>query len=333
VTPPASTGAASTLILHVEPDRCPESCRALLDALGTVDYEHCADSDALVELIVRKPYEAVFLRLGVALDQRAIDAAPSLRWAVTPTTGLDHIDLDAARDRGIDVVSLRGHTEMLDTVAATAELTWALLLALVRRLPAAHASVLDGRWEREQFVGTELRGRTLGIIGCGRLGRMTASYGLAFGMKVLVHDIEAAHLELAPHGAVATELDRLLADSDVVCLHLPLDPSTVGYLDTARLAGMKPGAFLVNTARGELWDEAAVLERLRSGALAGLATDVVGTDSRWPGRVPADQTLVEFARLHDNVVITPHIGGYARDAIATTRLYVTKLFADRVQSA
>jgi D-3-phosphoglycerate dehydrogenase len=190
--------------------------------------------------------------------------------------------------------------------------------------------VLDGRWQRDDLVGTELRGRSLGIIGYGRLGRMVAGYGVAFGMEVLVHDHDPVQLARAPGGVRAADLDDLLASVDVVSLHLPLDDSTRGFLDATRLRTMKAGARIVNTARGELIDEVALIEALRSGHLAGIAADVVADDSVWPGAVPAGQPLVELARQRPDIVITPHIGGYGTDAIATTRQYIAEQFALRV---
>ena len=320
-------------ILHLEPKRFAPDIRARLETLGPVDYVDDADSMRAAHLLASTPYDAVFTRLGIELDGAALHGAMSLRFVVTPTTGLDHIDLGAAAARGIAVVSLKGQVHLLDTVASTAELTWALLLAAIRRLPAAHGSVLGGTWARDAFVGTELRGRLLGIVGCGRLGRMVATYGLAFGMDVLVHDNDPVALERVPEGARAVGLDELLAVADVVSVHLPLDDTTIGFVSRARLEQLKPGAVFVNTARGELVDEAALIDLLEQGRLGAVAVDVVADDSRWPGTVPAGQPLVELARHRDDVVITPHIGGYGRDAIDTTRRFITERFIEQVQAA
>lgn len=318
-------------ILHAEPARYGPEERRIVEAAGDVDYVECDGQGAFVAALAGAPYAAAFVRIGLAVDAAAMDAAPSLRWVVTPTTGLDHIDLALASDRGVEVISLKGETHLLDTVAATAELTWGLVLALLRHITVAHAAVLEGRWERAPFVGTELRGRVLGVVGCGRLGRMVAGYGLAFGMEVLVHDLDADQLARAPVGALTTGLDDLLQGSDVVSLHLPLDASTVGFLSAERIAAMRLGAVLVNSARGELVDEPALVAALRAGHLAGVAVDVVADDSRWPGVVPPAQPLVALARERpDLVVVTPHIGGYALDAIATTRRHVAELFRSRV---
>lgn len=317
-------------ILHLEPGCYTTPARSIIEAVGTVDYLDCADAAEARTALTSKAYEAVFVRIGLDIDAATITSASSLRWIVTPTTGLDHIDLAAAAAHHVEVISLKGQVHLLDTVAATAELTWALLLTVVRHLPAAHRSVLAGDWKRVPFVGTELRGRTLGIIGYGRLGRMVATYGVAFGMRVLVYDHSDAALAMAPDGVISVALDELLGAADMVTLHLPLEPPTVTFLDAARIDTMKPGAVLVNTARGELLDEPAVIGAVRDGRLGGLGVDVVADDATWPGRVPVGQALIELARTNDHIVVTPHMGGYGRDAIDTTRRFIAQQFADRV---
>jgi phosphoglycerate dehydrogenase-like enzyme len=152
-------------------------------------------------------------------------------------------------------------------------------------------------------------------------------------MTVLAHDIDPTAFEGAAEGVRPVELDELLATADVLTVHLPLDASTRGYLSAERIARMKEGAWLVNTARGELIDEAALVAALDAGRLAGAALDVVADDSVWPGRVPEGQPVIAHARTSSNVLITPHVGGYARDSVASTRRYVADRFAEAVRSA
>jgi D-3-phosphoglycerate dehydrogenase len=318
-------------ILHVEPSRYEADARRILEGVGAVDYVECATQPAFMQALGRAPYDAVFARLGLALDRAALAAAPALRWIVTPTTGLDHIDVQAAAGRGVRIISLRGETEFLDAIRSTAEHTWALLLALERRLVAAHADVLAGGWRRDGFLCGELDGTTLGIIGCGRLGRVVAAYGLAFRMRVLVHDISPEALARAPAGVTAVGLPQLLAESDVVSLHLPLTDETRQYLSAARLRALKRGAILINTARGELIDEAALLDVLQKGHLAGAALDVLAGDGRWDGQVPAGHPLVAYARQHERLLLSPHIGGYGVRSIARTRRFVAQRFAEAVR--
>jgi D-3-phosphoglycerate dehydrogenase len=257
-----------------------------------------------------------------------MDLAPSLRWIVTPTTGTDHVDVAAASARGIDVVSLRGAGFLRD-VSATAEHTFALLLALARRVVPAAAAVRDGEWRRDALLGLELRGRVLGIVGLGRLGRMVAGYGRAFDMSVLACDTDPGAFA-EDGGVTAATLDDLLRSADVVTVHVSLDEATTGLLGPHRIASMKHGALLVNTARGEVVDEAALLDALRSGRLGGAALDVLSGDASWAGRVPPGHPLVAYAAEHDNLLLTPHIGGYASDAVRITRARITEEFLDRL---
>jgi D-3-phosphoglycerate dehydrogenase len=316
------------MILNVEPARHDADARAVLEAIGPVDYIECGSRAELLATIAGKPYMALVARLGIDVDRELIAAAPALRWIVTPTTGLDHIDLSAASKRGIEVISLRGETAFLDSIRSTAEHTWALLLALVRHIPAAHADVLAGHWRRDPFLCEELAGKTLGIVGMGRLGRMVAGYGLAFGMRVTAFDASASQLERAPEGTEGVELDTLLACSECVSIHLT--PATERFFDAERMARMRRDACLINTARGEIVDERALLEALSNGAIAGAAIDVISGDSRWAGEVPDSHPLVAFARTHPNLIISPHIGGYGRQSITATRRFVAEKLASRM---
>jgi D-3-phosphoglycerate dehydrogenase len=320
-------------VLHLEPERYGPEERAPLEEVADVDYEAITDQELFRATLVAGAYDAVFVRVGIAVGAAEVAAAPSLRWVVTPTTGLDHLDLDALAAAGVEVIALKGALHLLRTVHATAEHAWGLLLALVRHTGASRDDVLEGWWRRELYLGTELHGRTLGILGLGRLGRMVAGYGVAFGMTVVAHDIDPAAFAEAPPDVRAVGLEDLLTMSDVLTVHLPLDDTTRGFLSADRIARLRPGTWLVNTARGELIDEAALIEALESGRLAGAAVDVVADDSVWPGRVPPGQPLVEYARSANNLLITPHVGGYARDSVASTRRFVSERFAEAVRSS
>jgi D-3-phosphoglycerate dehydrogenase len=259
--------------------------------------------------------EAYLASLHLRLGRSLMGSAARLRVIATPSTGTDHIDLDAARERGIAVISLKDDSEFLEQVTATAELAWGLLLAVVRRLPAATDAARRGQWARDRFRGHQLSGRTLGIIGYGRLGRMTARIGRAFRMRVVACDVREVAAE---PGVEMVGLDRLLAESDVVSLHVHLDDATRGLLGPAELARMKPGSILLNTSRGGLIDEEALLAALRSGQLAGAGLDVI--DGEWRSDLE-QHPLVEYARTHEHLVITPHIGGvtYESQELAYTR--------------
>jgi len=317
-------------ILHVEPKRYDDESRLRLSSIGEVDYFHCAHQADFLTAMARERYDALFVRLGLACDRTLFDLAKKLRYVVTPTTGTDHIDLEEATERSIRIISLRGEEALLDTIASTAEHAWTLVLALSRQLRSAQADVTAGHWRREPFIARELYGRTLGILGCGRLGRMVARYGLAFNMRVIAHDREPRQLTRAP-GVQGVGLDELLSESDFLTIHLPLDLGTTEYLNAERIGKIKRGAYLVNTARGELVDEGALLRALESGALAGAALDVLAGDSTWDREPPPRHPLIQYAAEHENLLITPHVGGYGIDALQGTRRFIIEKFITTVE--
>ncbi|GMV05471.1 MAG: hypothetical protein AMXMBFR53_17490 [Gemmatimonadota bacterium] len=290
---------------------------ARLEALGAVTL---ADLDAAGLRAAVAGTDVLFVRLRNRVDAAVLEAAPGLRAVVSPTTGLDHLDLGALDARGVAVLSLRGEADFLRTVTATAEHTWALLLALLRRLPAASEAARRGEWDRDRFRGRELAGKVLGVVGLGRLGSMVARYGEAFGMRVFAYD---PYREGWPNGVDrAPTLEELLARADVVSLHVPLNDGTRGLLDAAALAAVKPGAVLVNTSRGGIVDEEALVEAVRSGRLAGAALDVV-TGEGTPGG-PAASPAVRFAAGDDRILVTPHVGGATLESMENTEIFMAE---------
>jgi D-3-phosphoglycerate dehydrogenase len=239
----------------------------------------------------------------------------------TAVTGIDHIDDEACSCAGIQVVSLRGETEFLETIRATAELTLAITLALIRRVPQAMNAVLRGQWNRDAFQGTELFGKTVGIVGLGRLGSIVATYFKVFGMCVVGFD---PFVEFPYTLARRCEsLDELMAGSDVVSIHVSYSPATRHLINASSLARAKRGAIIVNTSRGGIIDETALLASLKSGRIAGAALDVLNGE---PDFAP-DHPLKQYACDHDNLVITPHIGGNTRESFEKTELFL----ADKIR--
>lgn len=317
-------------VLHIEPLRYNVAVRQQLEAACEVDYVDVQTQEELQRVIQQKPYEALFVKLGLAIDQTLLARAPQLKYIITPTTGLNHIDMAAAEAMGIQVLSLKGETEFLKNIKSTAEHTWTLLLALIRRLPAAFEDVKAYNWQREPFLGMELNGKVLGIIGYGRLGTIVAEYGKAFGMEVWVTDTDPARMAGLAEQVQGKSLDEILTGSDVISLHIPWNDENQYFLDQQKIQKMKEGAVLVNTSRGEVVVEDALLQALQSGKLAGAATDVLDGDSTWELEIPARNALVEYAKIHTNLLITPHIGGYALESIEGTREFVAKKFLQSI---
>ena len=255
-------------------------------------------------------FDVYLATFGVKISADDIaKAASRLKMVATPTTGSDHLPVDEIRKRGIRFYTLRESPALLDKVSSTAELCWGLLLALVRHIVPASQDVLAGNWRRELFRGTQLSGKTLGIIGYGRLGRIVARYGRAFGMRVLANDIRDG---IVPEeGVELCPLEELLKQSDVVSIHIHLDESTRGFFSEKLFAQMKKGAVLLNTSRGGILDETALLKALDCGRLAAAGLDVL--ENEWAGGL-ASSPLVNYAAAHDNLLITPHCGGASLDA-------------------
>lgn len=261
-------------------------------------------------------HDIVWIRLGHRIDSGDIPASPRCRIVAVPVTGLDHIDLATCSQRRISVVSLKGETEFLRTVTATAEHTIGLLLALIRQIHNAHRSVLGGAWNRDLFRGRELQGRTAGIIGVGRLGRMVAGYLTAFGMKVVGYDvrtdIQVKHVELLP------QLNDLLRISEVVSLHVPYCTETRHLLRTEHFNLMRRDAVLVNTSRGGVIDDGALLQALVGNVIGGAALDVIDGEPE----VGINHPLVRYAQTHPNLVLTPHLGGNTSDSFSKTEAFI-----------
>ena len=317
---PPAAGVVIAEPLHYAPE-----ARAILSTLGPV-IEGPFERRALLEAVAGA--RILVVRLGHQIDEAFLACAPGLQYIGSPTTGTDHIDVAAAEARGIRVVSLRGEVEFLRSIRATPEHTWGLLLALARKLPAAAAASVAGPWDRDAFRGTELSGKRLGIFGFGRVGRIVASYGTAFQMAVFAYDTTPAP---APGVTLVGSLHELLATSDALLVHVPLDDSTRGAIGTDELARLPRGALLVNTARGAIVDEGAVVGALRSGHLAGAAVDVLDGE-RVPGHL-RDSPLLQYARQHpDRAIVTPHIAGATWESMHRTEVFLAERLRDLVSA-
>jgi D-3-phosphoglycerate dehydrogenase len=246
-----------------------------------------ADADGLV------------VRSAVQVDDALMAKAPKLRVVGRAGVGVDNIDAEAATRRGIVVMNTPGANAV-----AVAELTIALMLALARKLPFANSSMHAGRWEKKLLQGMELRGKTLGILGLGRIGLEVARRAKGFGLEIIGSDPFVSAAVARENGIKLVTLEELIAGSDYITLHVGLTPQTAGVINAKSLAAMKKGVRIINCARGELIDDAALVEALKSGQVAGAALDVFAKE-------PAKDTpYAEF----DQVILTPHIAGSTGEA-------------------
>jgi len=314
-------------ILLLEPGDYSHEAYSILTSFAQVDNGPLTRQE-LLQAIHR--YDYLIVRLAYRIDSEVIEAATHLKAIVTATTGLNHIDVESASKHNIAVLSLQGEYEFLDSVYATAEHTWALILSLIRHLPHAYSDVCNGQWNRDRFKGFELHGKTLGIIGLGRLGKKVARYGLAFGMKVLAYDID--HAKQADNGIEMVDLDTLLTKSDVVSLHVNYNSETHALIGNDEFAKMKNHSVFINTSRGEIVDEEALLFVLQKGQIAGAALDVLcgenAGDEEWMRKDP----LIAYAQDHNNLIITPHIGGATYDSMDKTEIFMAKKLYEFVKA-
>ncbi len=290
--------------------------------LCAADLSHLPETRKLLEAFYKVQYisptpqaleenlpvaDAYFASLHVRLTEELIEKAPKLKFIATPSTGLDHIDIQAAQRRGIPVLGLKDDRELLDRITSTAELAWGLILACSRSIPAAFQAVQKGIWGRDLFRGHQIAYKTLGILGCGRLGTIVSQYGQAFRMKVMGYDVRPICLP----GVQMVSFEELLRQADILTIHIHLTPENRKLINRDVLAKMKPGAILINTSRGAIIDEPALLEALETGKIAAAGLDVI--EGEWDedmGKHP----LIAYARDHQNLIITPHIGGVTFEA-------------------
>ncbi|MCS7055828.1 MAG: phosphoglycerate dehydrogenase [Thermoflexales bacterium] len=267
------------------------------------------------ELLERIPeYHALIVRSETKVDAEVIARGSKLRVIGRAGIGVDTIDVEAATHRGIIVMN----TPQANTTA-TCEHTIAMMLALARNIPQADASLRRGEWTRSKFMGVQLHGKTLGVIGLGRIGTQVAKRAQCFGMEVIAYDPYVSEETARANKVVLVSLDELLAQSDFITLHSSLTQSSRGLLDGAAIAKMKPGARVINVARGALVDSKALYEALASGKLAGAALDVFEEEP-----LPADSPLLTLP----NVVLTPHLGASTVEAQRDVSIQIAEQVLD-----
>jgi D-3-phosphoglycerate dehydrogenase len=260
-----------------------------------------ADTDALV------------VRSAVQVDDALMEKAPKLRVIGRAGVGVDNIDAEAATRRGIVVMNTPGANAV-----AVAELTIGLMLALARKLPAANASMHAGKWEKKNLQGAELRGKTLGILGLGRIGMEVAKRAKGFGLEILGSDPFVSAAVAREAGIKLVTLDELIAGSDYLTLHVGLTPQTTGVINAKTLAKMKKGVRIINCARGELIEDADLVAALKSGQVAGAALDVFAVEP------PKESPYFEL----DNVILTPHVAGSTAEAQEAVGIQIARQVRD-----
>lgn len=296
-------------LLVITPVRHISGVSETLESIGDVTY---LDDPSLADVIkCIGGYDAIYTnpnKSKVFIGRELIDAAVKLKVICTASTGTNHIDKTYAAEKGLPILALTEERDVINRISSTAELAFALTLTGLRHVVRGHESVMSGEWDYTQHIGRQMNGLTVGVIGYGRLGSMYAGYCKAFGSKILVFDpyktVSCGGLEQV------SGLDTLLATSDVVALHVHVSRETLGMINQSRLATMKDDVLLVNTSRGDIVDERALVTFLRENPNAKVATDVLADEIR--NRLGSP--LLRYAAKSTQVIITPHIGGMTREA-------------------
>lgn len=263
-----------------------------------VVYEEYPDQEKLKELV--RDVSAIIVRSKPKVTKEIIDAAPNLKVIARAGVGLDNIDVEYAKSKGIEIVNAPAASSR-----SVAELAIALIFNVARKIAFADRKMREGVWAKKQCMGFELEGKTLGVIGFGRIGYSVAKMASAIGMKILIYDVNKDYERAREVGGKFVELEELLKNSDVVTIHVPLLESTYHLINEERLKLMKPTAVLINTSRGAVVDTNALVKALQEEWIAGAGLDVFEEEP-----LPKDHPLTKL----DNVVLTPHIGASTVEA-------------------
>jgi len=291
--------------------------KILRDAGLEVDYRPKITPEEVVSAV--EGFDAVIVRSRTKVKADVIQRAAKLKVIGRAGVGLDNIDVDAAKQRGIAVYN---SPESLTN--AVAELALGLMIAAARGVGTGYCNLKNGVWVKESLMGTELSGKTVGIVGFGRIGRRLAELLKPFNVKVLAYDIlPPDETVLDALSAKLVGLDELLVASDFISLHLPGGPSMRGFIGADRLSKMKKTSFIVNTSRGEVLDENALVNALKSGSIRGAALDVFAMEP------PTNKELLSL----DNIVFTPHIGGQTLEAQASAATIIAQKIVDHLSKS
>ena len=284
----------------------------------------CRSSLDLIRILELQDYNIIILSIGSFFDSKCFQLQKKLNFLVSPTTGLNHIDLISAKKNNVKIISLKGDYDFLSNIKSTAEHTWALLLSLIKKVNLASNLTKSGLWDRDRVLpNDELDNKNLGIIGFGRLAKIISRYAEAFNMKVLAYDIDDEKFGL-DYLMYKKSLNSVLRNSNYLLLMISYTESNINFMNSDKFSKMKNQSYFINTSRGEMVNEHDLLENLRSGKLKGAALDVLHNDSNWSQNIEGSHNLIKYANNHNNLIITPHIGGYGIDSIRNTRIYIIK---------
>lgn len=250
--------------------------------------------------------DAILVRVETKVDRELLEAAKDLKVIASMSTGLNHIDIDSAKSRGIHVLNKPGYATL-----ATAQYTMGLILCLSRNIPWAAENLKHGEWARHQYLGEELDGKTIGLVGFGKIGRKVGEYSASFGMKVLFYD-PYSNVEPPFWAERVTSLSEIFSRCDYITLHSPLSQETKALIRKDTIAKMKKRVRIINTSRGAMVNDSDLIQALEDGSIAGAALDVFSDEP-----IAKTNILLHYARSHRNLLLTPHIAGSTQQSVET----------------
>jgi len=271
-------------------------------------------------------YDALLIRFNTIIGESILNSDSKIKSIISPTTGLDHIDLEAAKRNKVKVYHLRGQKRFLKEVSGTAELTMAIMLSLLRKIPQSFDAVKRGMWEPGPFRGNEVSKKKLGVVGCGRLGAKVSRVAIALGMDVFAYD---PYIYRFPAGVTQVDsLTELLSTIDILTLHIPLLSETTHLISTKEIEKMKDEVVIINTSRGSIVSTQALLDGLKKGKIKSAAIDVMEDEHSIK---ESGHALIDYANKYDNLLITPHIGGATYESVEKTDLFILKKYFSEVE--
>ena len=283
-------------ILCLTPIKHLDEIYEYLNSFGRVDYLPDSPDNVIRDTLSILDYDLIFCnpnKQNYMLDEYILKHFNGT--ILTASTGLNHIDIDYCKQRGIKVLSHKNDTRFLNDLPSTAELAFGLMSSMLRNIPSSFEDVKVGGWDYDMHMGHQLQGKSIGIIGYGRLGKMMTKYCWAFGMNVRLYDPYEGY----------NDLDSLLKESDIISLHVHANDETRHMIDKKTLGIMKNNSYIVNTSRGEIVNEQDIIESLKSGKLKGYATDVI--EDEYGNRYKSP--ILNGVKKGLNILVTPHIGG------------------------
>jgi len=316
-------------ILLPEPESFNEKCQAILKKIGDLTAKRMTRNQLLK---VIKDYDILVIRLKTTVDKKLVDRAKRLKIIATATTGTDHIDEKYAKIKKIKIVSLKGEDEFLKNVNASTEHVFALLLSLIRKVPWCFEYIKKGYWEKDRFFGTELFGKTIGIVGFGRIGRKVARLSLAFGMKVLAYDPYVNYDEIRNNGVNLVDFKKLLENSDIILVSVSLTPETIKMFSIKEFRLMKKKPYFINISRGQVVDERALLKALKENMIRGAALDVIDKETKCENPIK-NNPLRMYAIKHDNLLITSHIAGSTLESMEMTGIFIANKIKELLEQS